>query len=335
MTTHKAPLLEIDALTIDVMTAHGPRRAVDGVSLVLHGGDTLGIVGESGSGKSLTLRAIMGLLPKGVIQTSGRIVLRGVDVATMTRRQRRAVCGKDIAMVFQDPMSSLNPVMRVGPQIVDGLTARRHLSYRDRRTRAIELMSRMGIPDPDRRFHAFPHQLSGGIRQRVMIASAMACEAALMLCDEPTTALDVTIQDQILRLLAELCEQSGTSLLYVTHDLAVASQVCASINVMYGGQLMESGPVADVFRSPLHPYTLGLLGAMPRVEHGKRRLVPIGGAAPALGELPAGCPFAPRCILAEEACERGRIDWRDMTDGRGVRCVRPLTDAIAPVEDQR
>ena len=323
------PVLEVENLVVSVMTPSGPRVAVDRVSFTVAEGEALGLVGESGSGKSLTLRAVMGLLPAGAQVTSGRIVYRGQDVSKMTGKRLNALRGAGMAMVFQEPMTALNPVMRVGWQIVDGAMRHHGWSRAQARTRAVELMSTMGIPDPAARFEAYPHELSGGMRQRVMIAAALSASPALLLCDEPTTALDVTIQDQIIGLLADLRERLGTGLLYVTHDLAVVAQLCDRVEVMYSGQLVESGTVRMVFDTPRHPYSLGLLRATPQIDAARVKLVAIPGLAPSLDDRPSGCPFSPRCSFVDDQCRRpGRIPLRAVGEGHRSRCVRPEVCAI-------
>ncbi|HEX9065846.1 MAG TPA: ABC transporter ATP-binding protein [Streptosporangiaceae bacterium] len=295
-------LLEVRDLHVQIPTRRGTVRAVDGVSLEVAGGEALGLVGESGSGKSMTLRAILGVLPSEAKVTAGQILLDGVDLVPLSSSDLNKIRGPKMSMIFQEPMSALNPVMRVGQQIAEG--PRVHLGYSRARAaeRALELMRRVGIPDPERRFRAYPHEFSGGMRQRVMIAIALSCDPEFILCDEPTTALDVTIQDQILRLLARLCAESGVSLIFVTHDLPVVAQLCQRVAVMYGGQLVETGDVRDVLLEPRHPYTLGLVRSAPDIEEVRESLVPIPGSPPSLVSPPSGCRFHPRCAFAEEDC---------------------------------
>ena len=268
-------------------------RIVDGIGLDVAAGQRVGLVGESGSGKSLTLRAVAGLLPAGVEVLGGGIVYDGQDLLRLPARRRRALAGPDIAMVFQEPMTALNPVIRVGDQIAEG--PRRHLglSASAARDLAVSMMARTGIPDPERRARAYPHELSGGLRQRIMIAMAVSCSPRLLLCDEPTTALDVTVQLQVLRLLRGLCADTGTALVFVTHDLAVVTQTCTEVSVMYAGHIVERGPVAETFTSPRHPYTRGLLESAPDFDHPDRALTPIPGFPPNVAERPDGCSFAP------------------------------------------
>ncbi len=278
-------------------------------------------MGESGSGKSMTLRAILGVLPSEGKITSGQVILDGVDLVPLSNSDLNHIRGPKMSMIFQEPMSALNPVMRVGRQIAEGPEV--HLGYSRSRAaeRALELMRRVGIPDPERRFRAYPHEFSGGMRQRVMIAIALACDPEIILCDEPTTALDVTIQDQILRLLARLCRETGVSLVFVTHDLPVVAQVCQHLAVMYGGQIVERGDVRDVLLDPRHPYTLGLVRSAPDFEYVRESLVPIPGSPPSMITPPAGCRFHPRCEFAEEDCRVTETPLRLLPGGRATACL--------------
>jgi oligopeptide/dipeptide ABC transporter ATP-binding protein len=314
------PLLEVRDLQVQIGTAHGVVRAVDGVSFALAEGQTMGLVGESGSGKTMTLRSILRLLPSGARVTGGQVLYQGEDLTHMPERQLGGIRGRRISMVFQEPMSALNPVMRVGDQIAEGPVA--HLGYSKARARryAIELLERVGIPDAARRARSYPHELSGGMRQRVMIAIAVSCNPGLILCDEPTTALDVTIQDQILELLRELCTSTGAGLVYVTHDLAVVAETCQSLTVMYAGQIIECGPVDSLLREPRHPYTLGLLRSVPDIDE-RRELAAIPGRPPNLISRPPGCSFHPRCSLAGDECRSGDFPLRAVEGGRLTACV--------------
>jgi oligopeptide/dipeptide ABC transporter ATP-binding protein len=314
-------VLEVRDLHVQITTRRGVVRAVDGVSLEVPRGEAVGLVGESGSGKSMTLRAMLGVLPAEARVTSGQILLDGVDLVPMGNSDLNRIRGPKMSMIFQEPMSALNPVMRVGRQIAEGPEV--HLGYSRSRAaeRALELMRRVGIPDPERRFRAYPHEFSGGMRQRVMIAIALACDPEIILCDEPTTALDVTIQDQILRLLARLCRESGVSLVFVTHDLPVVAQVCQQLAVMYGGQLVERGEVREVLLDPRHPYTLGLVRSAPDFEYVRDSLVPIPGSPPSMITPPAGCRFHPRCSFAEEDCRVTETPLRLLPGGRATACL--------------
>ena len=284
-------------------------------------GEVLGIVGESGSGKSMTLRAVMRLIrPPG--QVDGRIAWRGVDLLGASDASVRTLRGREIAMIFQEPMSALNPVLTIGSQITESLAAHTKLGARAQRQRAIELLDLVGIPDARRRLGAYPHEFSGGMRQRAMIAIALAAEPKLLLADEPTTALDVTIQDQILKLLLRLREQLGMSVVLVTHDLGVVAQSCDRVAVMYAGRICEVGHVAEVLTEPRHAYTLGLLRSVPEAAEARRPLQPIPGAPPVAGEAGDRCAFAPRCAYAMPACTAARPRlWRGEYGERATSCL--------------
>jgi oligopeptide/dipeptide ABC transporter ATP-binding protein len=315
------PLLQVTDLHVQIASRRGLVRAVDGVSLEVAPGQAVGLVGESGSGKSMTLRAILGVLPPEAKVTSGQIMFEGADLAQLSGSQLNRIRGPRIAMIFQEPMSALNPVMRVGRQIAEGPQVHLGMNRAQSAQRALELMRRVGIPDAERRFRSFPHEFSGGMRQRVMIAMALSCDPALILCDEPTTALDVTIQDQILRLLARLCRESGTSLVFVTHDLPVVAQLCNQLAVMYAGQIVERGPVEDVLTTPRHPYTVGLVRSAPDVDHVRSSLVAIPGSPPSLVNPPSGCRFHPRCKFAEQDCVETEPQLRLIDAGRATACL--------------
>ncbi len=314
-------LLQVSDLHVQIASRRGIVRAVDGVSLEVPPGEAVGLVGESGSGKSMTLRAIIGVLPPEAKVTAGQVILDGVDLVQLSGAQLNKLRGPKIAMIFQEPMSALNPVMRVGQQIAEGPQVHLGMNRARSAERALELMRRVGIPDPERRFRSFPHEFSGGMRQRVMIAIALSCEPRLILCDEPTTALDVTIQDQILRLLVRLCRESGTSLVFVTHDLPVVAQVCHQLAVMYAGQIVERGSVQDVLTEPCHPYTLGLVRSAPDVDQPRSSLVAIPGSPPSLVSPPSGCRFHPRCKFAEEDCRVTEPPLRPIDAGRATACL--------------
>jgi oligopeptide/dipeptide ABC transporter ATP-binding protein len=324
-------VLEVRDLNVRISTRRGVVRAVDGVSFEVAKGGAMGLVGESGSGKSMTLRAVLGVLPPEARITSGQILLDGQDLVPLGASQLNRIRGPGISMIFQEPMSALNPVMRVGWQIAEGPQI--HLGYSRSRAaeRALELMRRVGIPDPERRFRSYPHEFSGGMRQRVMIAIALSCDPEIILCDEPTTALDVTIQDQILRLLARLCRESGASLVFVTHDLPVVAQVCQQVAVMYGGQLVERGEVREVLLAPRHPYTRGLVRSAPDIHDVRETLEPIPGSPPSMISPPPGCRFHPRCEFAEEDCRVTETPLRLLPDGRATACLHHerCTEALA------
>ncbi len=330
------PVLEVRDLHVQIAARHGTVRAVDGVSLDVDRGEAVGLVGESGSGKSMTLRAILGVLPPEAKITSGEILLDGTNLVGLRSSELNHIRGPKISMIFQEPMSALNPVMRVGYQIAEGPSVHLGYSRAKARERALELMRRVGIPDPERRFRAYPHEFSGGMRQRVMIAIALSCDPEIILCDEPTTALDVTIQDQILRLLAQLCRESNVSLIFVTHDLPVVAQLCQRVAVMYGGELVERGSVRDVLLDPRHPYTLGLVRSAPDVEFVRESLVPIPGSPPSLVSPPSGCRFHPRCAFVEEDCTVEPTPLRQVDGDRWTaclhyeRCEEAAADRIRP-----
>ena len=294
-------LLEIRNLSVDFSTSGGQFRAVDGVDLTVDKGDILAIVGESGSGKSVSMLAMMGLLPWTATITADVLEFDGIDLRTVTARNRRGLIGKDIAMIFQKPMSSLNPCFTVGFQIKEALRQHLDLSSRERQLRAVELLEQVGIPDPERRLKVFPHQLSGGMNQRVMIAMAIACKPRLLIADEPTTALDVTIQAQILDLLTGLQADGDMALILITHDMGVVAETAERVSVQYAGQKVEEQPVVGLFETPHHPYTSALLDALP--ERATGRLLPtISGVVPGQFDRPKGCLFAPRCAFADARC---------------------------------
>jgi oligopeptide/dipeptide ABC transporter ATP-binding protein len=300
------PLLEVSDLAIDFHTERGIAHAVRGVSFALAPGETLGLVGESGCGKSVTAMSVLRLLPEppAEVLAGSRIRFRGEDVLATSRDRIRAIRGAGIGVIFQEPMTSLNPVFTIGEQVAETIREHQGGAKAAVRRRVIELLGRVGIPDPERRYRAYPHQLSGGLRQRVMIAIALACGPDLLIADEPTTALDVTIQAQILALLAELRDEFGMALLLISHDLAVVSQVADRVAVMYAGRIVEHGTVPELFRAPGHPYTRGLLGALPRVDAPPGPLAAIPGRVPSPYDEPPGCPFAPRCPEVMERCRR-------------------------------
>ena len=315
-------LLEVAGLSIDLPTSEGTRRLVRDVTFTLGAGQTLGIVGESGSGKTMTALALMGLLPEGAT-VSGAILFEGRDLAKLDDSQMRRLRGDRVAMIFQEPMTALNPLHSIGRQIAEPLILHRGLSKAAAHAEAAKLLGRVGLPDPARRARAYPHELSGGQRQRAMIAMALSCEPRLVIADEPTTALDVTVQAQILDLIADLGAQSDMALILVSHDLAVVAQNCARVLVMYGGMAMESGETRDVLERPAHPYTKALLAARPRVGAPRReRLKTIGGGAPAAGASPKGCPFAGRCPLTIAACSDALPAEVLLGDGHMARCIR-------------
>ena len=319
------PLLEVRDLRTSFTTDDGVAKAVDGVSFDVEAGETLGIVGESGCGKTVTSLSIMGLIPSppGEIAPGSSIKLDGEELVGAPTRRLRQIRGDEIAMIFQEPMTSLNPVFSIGGQIMEALRLHRGLGKRDAAKSAAEALREVGIPEPEQRLREYPHQLSGGMRQRVMIAMALSCEPRLLIADEPTTALDVTIQAQILDLLAALRERHGMSLLLVTHDLGVVAEVCDRVIVMYAGEVVESGGVHDIFKDPRHPYTRGLLASLPGVAGRGGRLTPIPGTVPNPTAWPAACRFHDRCAHAWELCENSApplFDVGESEHDRQSRC---------------
>ena len=296
-------LLSVRDLKTSFFTHVGEVKAVRGISFDVNEGEVLGIVGESGSGKSVTSLSIMGLLQYPGRVVDGEILLNGEDILTYSKDQMRKVRGKEIAMIFQDPMTSLNPVYTIGNQVMEMILEHEKMTKREARARAIEMLKLVGIPAAEKRIDSYPHEFSGGMRQRVMIALALSCNPKLLIADEPTTALDVTIQAQILNLRKKLNRQFGMTTMLITHDLGVVATVCDKVAVMYGGLIMEYGTVDEIFYHPRHPYTMGLLGSIPHVDGGeKRRLIPIDGTPPDLINPPKGCPFSTRCKYCMNVC---------------------------------
>ncbi|HEY8594722.1 MAG TPA: ABC transporter ATP-binding protein [Devosiaceae bacterium] len=312
------PFLEVRNLSV----RFGGLTVVDGVSFTLAPGEVLGIVGESGSGKSMTALALMRLLPPGGTVTGDSLLFKGEDLLVAERRRLEEIRGGEIGMIFQEPMTALNPVLTIGDQI--GETARRHLKIgrREARERSIEALRRVGIPDPEHRVDEFPHQLSGGMRQRVMIAMALVCGPKLLIADEPTTALDVTIQAQILELMQDLQEEYRMGIIMISHDLSVVSSFTDRVMIMYCGQVVEEAPASEVFDAPRHPYTEGLLASIPAVDRDVERLTAIEGAVPPPFDLPPGCRFAPRCTFARPACTTGAPPLAATGPGHRAACIR-------------
>lgn len=313
-------LLKISDLQVTFAGESGPLPAVDGLDLSLPPGKVMGLVGESGSGKTMTALAVMGLLPSAGRVSRGEILYKGESLLSLPPARLRGLRGREMAMIFQEPMTSLNPVFRVGEQIAEGIMAHGEANKLQAMERAVEALAKVGIPDPANRAKAFPHQLSGGMRQRVMIAMALAMDPHLLFADEPTTALDVTIQAQILSLLNKLQSETGAAVLLITHNLAVVAQMAETVAVMYAGRLVEEAPVGELFKLALHPYTQGLMACLPyRAPRGKP-LSTIGGVVPPLGELPPGCAFSNRCPRAFEPCHRAEPALVEVSPGRRVRC---------------
>ena len=321
-----APLLEVEDLTTHFFNEDGVIRAVDGLSLSLHPQETLGIVGESGCGKTVTALSILRLLPTHGRIVGGRILFAGTDLVSLGERQMRAVRGNRIAMIFQEPMTSLNPVLTVGHQIAESVRIHKGASAQAARLRAREMLEMVKIPDAARRLDDFPHQFSGGMRQRVMIAMALACDPKILVADEPTTALDVTIQAQVLKLMLELKAKTDAAIVLITHDLGIVAETCQRVVVMYAGRKVEEAPVAQLFARPAHPYTRGLIASIARGKAGARarRLNEIPGMVPSLREPILGCAFAERCTFAFERCHRESPRLRDVAGEAGHRaaCLR-------------
>jgi oligopeptide/dipeptide ABC transporter ATP-binding protein len=326
---NRQPLLTVEDLRVQFWTSRGTVHAVNGISFDVAPGDTLGIVGESGCGKSVTSLALLGILPRAGKVTSGTAMFGDRDLFRLSDRELRRIRGRDIAMIFQDPMTSLNPVLTIGRQIREALDTHFDLSKAEANKRVADLLDQVGIPSSELRLKDYPHQFSGGMRQRAMIAMALACEPKLLIADEPTTALDVTIQAQILDLLRKLVEDRETALILITHDLGVVAGMCERVNVMYAGMFMETGSAEQLFGRPRHPYTLGLLQSVPRLDaERKTRLQPIEGAPRDMLRPPQACPFQPRCRFEVEQSREEVPPLRELEPGHMVACFNPV-----PVEE--
>ncbi len=326
-----APVLTVRGLTTVFGTANHELRALDGVDLTVNAGEIVALVGESGSGKSLTGFSINGLLPGDARVTGGSIHLEETDLRNLSPRQMRQMRGRRVGMIFQDPMMTLNPVLRVETQMRDALRAHNPLPRQAARARLVEALSEVGIAAPEQRLRAWPHELSGGMRQRVAIATALLHSPQLVIADEPTTALDVTIQGQILALAQRLCRERGTALIWITHDLAVVAGIADRVSVMYAGRVVEEGPVDAVLDSPAHPYTRGLIDSVAASQPKGARLPMIPGRMPLLSDLPKGCAFASRCTRRSPLCDATRPEPRPTGNGQTVRCHHPLTETSGEV----
>ncbi|WP_041082553.1 ABC transporter ATP-binding protein [Thermotoga profunda] len=314
-------ILEIEDLSVKFFTSDGIVNAVDHVTFSIEKEEVLGLVGESGCGKSVTSLAIMRLLPIPPAKiTSGKIIFNGENLLEKSESEMRQIRGNVVSMIFQEPMTSLNPVITIGKQIAEAIVVHQNISREEAKKRAIEMLKVVGIPNPEKRYDDYPHQMSGGMRQRVMIAMALSCNPKLLIADEPTTALDVTVQAQILDLMTQLKEKFGMSLLLITHDLGVIAEMCDRVLVMYAGQIVEEASCMDLFDNPLHPYTVGLLKSIPRLEPGKQPLHTIEGNVPNAIELPSGCRFHPRCSEAIEICTQKTPALITINSNRKVRC---------------
>lgn len=319
--TQSSSLLEIKGLNVEFKTIEGQVHAVNNLSFSVDKGETLGIVGESGSGKSVTSLGIMKLIPNppGEI-TGGEILYDGKDLTKISERKMEKIRGNEISMIFQEPMTSLNPIITCGKQIAESLELHRGMNKREALKKAVEMMKSVGIANPEKRANEYPHQMSGGMRQRIMIAMALACEPKILICDEPTTALDVTIQAQILDLIRELNKKTGTAVVMITHDLGVVSELCEKVIVMYTGRIVEEAPTEEIFKNPLHPYTGGLINAIPRITKKREPLKTIKGVVPNPMEKIEGCSFWPRCQFATEKCRKEVPQMVQVSEKRKVRC---------------
>jgi oligopeptide/dipeptide ABC transporter ATP-binding protein len=319
------PLLEIEDLAVHFPGPDGPVRAVDGLSLTVERGHTLGVVGESGSGKSVTFLAAMRLLDRSHPAVSGRITLDGIDLLAVSDRQMRRIRGPRIGMIFQDPLSALHPLLRIGDQIAETIRAHRDVGRRDAAARAVAALASVGIPNADERARQYPHQLSGGMRQRVMIAMALVLEPELLIADEPTTALDTTVEAQILQIIDDLRTRLGMGVVLVSHSLATVADTADAVIVMYAGRAAERGPCREVFADPQHPYTWGLLDSLPTLETQRHRLVPIPGSPPSLVDPPPGCRFAARCQYRFDACTQQLPELVERGNDHADACLLPET----------
>ena len=318
------PLLSIRGLRTDFGPANRPFAVVDGIDLQIASGERLAIVGESGSGKTMTALSILGLLPHPGRVAAGEIIFEGKNLLNLSRRDMRAVCGRDIAMIFQEPMTSLNPVFTVGNQIIEAITLHQGLRGRAARQQAIDLLALVKVPSPERRIDSYPHEMSGGMRQRVMIAMALSSKPKLLIADEPTTALDVTVQAQILDLMAQLQDEFGMAILLITHDLGVVSEFAQRVAIMYAGKIVEDGQVASVFAEPLHPYAEGLLQSIPPLHNDVDELFAINGVVPPPFAMPPGCRFHPRCAYGRPPCTVKVPPLMLLREAHSVACIRHI-----------
>ena len=321
-------LLDVRGLKTSFNTKFGEVQAVRGVSFQLTKGEVVGVVGESGCGKSITMMSIMRLLDKNGIIKDGRIFFEGKDISKITEKEMSKIRGNDIAMIFQDPMTSLNPLITIGNQIIEPLITHEKLSKKEAFKKGVELLRLVNIPNPEKRMKQYPHEFSGGMRQRAMIAMALSCNPKLIIADEPTTALDVTIQAQIVEIMKNIKNKLGTSIIFITHDLGVVADICDRVNVMYGGLIIEKGGINDIFDNPKHPYTWGLLDSVPSVQKERKRLKPIEGQPPDLLKPPKGCPFYARCKFAMNICREKMPEFYEVSKKHKVSCW--LSDEKAP-----
>ncbi len=315
-------MLKMENLKTYFYTDKGIVPAVDGVDIQIKNKKIIGLVGESGCGKSVTALSILKLISSPGKIVDGKILFEGKDILDMTKKQIHSIRGNEISMIFQEPMTSLNPVYKVGKQVMESILIHKNISKKEAREKTIHMLNKVGIPEPEKRIDTYPHQLSGGLRQRVMIAMALICRPKLLIADEPTTALDVTIQAQILNLMRMLQDEIGSSILMITHDMGVVAEVCDEVNVMYAGKIMEYSDVFNIFEDPLHPYTWGLLKSIPKLHKNNTRLYNIKGTVPSLLQLPKGCRFCPRCEFAEKLCKEKEPPLFNINGDHWVRCWR-------------
>lgn len=328
------PLISVENLSVEIKTDRGLLKAIRGVSFDVNSGDSIGIVGESGSGKSITLKAILGLLPSNAEISSGKIFVEGKDISTLDHKSRRAILSQNTGMIFQDAIAALNPVIKIGDQIAEVPRYRLGKSKEESKAIALSLMEKVGITDSEARYGLYPHQLSGGLRQRIAIAIALSGSPKILFCDEPTTALDVTIQAQVLRLLKELRSNTGLGIVFVTHDLAVVNELCDDIRVMYAGRFVESGSVQRTFNVPTHPYTFSLLKAAPDPDQSVHRLFTISGEAPNLTQPVVGCPFEPRCFSAAPQCATSEPELLPIAESKSA-CFNSTDHTKWTAEDSK
>lgn len=326
-TVHNNAILEVKNLRTCIESKDKKLFPVDGVTIDIPRGKIVGLVGESGSGKSMLANSIMSLLPKGTHVSAGQINFMGRNLLALSDEERRLLYGDRVTLIFQEPMTSLNPVMRVGYQVSEVLMLHKRISYAEGKKRTIEMFKNVGIPEPERRFYSYPHELSGGLRQRVMISAAMICKPNLLIADEPTTALDVTMQAQILQLMKRLQQQAETSVLLITHDMGVVAEICDFIYVMYAGKILEFANVFDFFSNPQHPYSIGLLNSLPSRNKGKK-LCSISGTVPLLSDMPTGCRFAPRCNHVLKVCQQSFPPPVAVAPNHFVSCFFPQGDSL-------
>lgn len=313
-------ILDVNDLSIRFYTDKGIVKAVNNLSFSLYKGETLAIVGESGAGKSIVSLSILKILDENGEIASGTIHFKGKDLVGFSEKEIRDIRGKDISMIFQEPMTSLNPVLTVGFQITEAILTHKAISKSEARDIAIDLLAKVGIPEPARRFDQYPHELSGGLRQRVMIAMALSCNPSILIADEPTTALDVTVQAQIVELMKEIQKKFGMSVMYITHNLGLVASIADRVIVMYGGDIIEKAPVRNVFKEPRHPYTWGLINSIPRIDHDKEKLWTIPGSVPTPFNYPKGCKFSNRCFFVKDVCHETPPELKEHTDGHSARC---------------